>query len=433
MPENVNKNRFNLRSEEVQEIISNPPVWIVRWGITLIFVFTFIIIAISFFIKYPDFVSAKVLITTELPTERIVARNSGQLEMIFVQNGDRITSGQNLGIIRNTADFNDIYLLKRLIHSRQVSGLNFTFPIDSTTNLILGEVEEAYINFEKSYLDYLLFKELEPYDNQILGNNKSQREMQIQLFAQMQQKRLLEQEYDIKKTDFERHEKLYEKGVISQQEFGLKEMEFIEMKKSVNSMAISISQIHEAISNSNQLISSTLINRQEDKTKFSKNLAQSMSILKKAIRDWEYNYLLTSSIDGVISFQQFWGLNQFISSGDIIFSILPEDTSKLVGKLMISAQNSGKVTIGQKVLVKLDNFPYHQYGMLLGRVENMSVSPDRENNYVVYIALPRGLRTSYNATLDYKQELLGNAEIITEELSLAERLFYKFREVFKYG
>ena len=79
MPENPKSENLNLRSEEVQEILTNPPVWIVRWGITLIFVFTFILLSLSFIIKYPDFVSAKVLITTEQPTEKIIARNSGPI------------------------------------------------------------------------------------------------------------------------------------------------------------------------------------------------------------------------------------------------------------------------------------------------------------------------------------------------------------------
>lgn len=30
------QNDLQLRSEEVQEILTNPPIWIVRWGITLI-------------------------------------------------------------------------------------------------------------------------------------------------------------------------------------------------------------------------------------------------------------------------------------------------------------------------------------------------------------------------------------------------------------
>ncbi len=88
--------------------------------------------------------------------------------------------------------------------------------------------------------------------------------------------------------------------------------------------------------------------------------------------------------------------------------------------------------MGQKVLIKLDNFPYQQFGMLIGAVENISISPDTQGNYVVYISVRDGLKTSYNQKIEFRQEMLGTAEIITEDLSLAERLFYKVKNIFTY-
>jgi multidrug resistance efflux pump len=432
MPIKRKFDNLNLRSEEVQEILSNPPVWIVRWGISLIFMFTIIILILAFIIKYPDFVSAKVLVTTKQPTERVVARYSGQLEKVFVNNRDTIRRNQKLAIIRNTADYEDVYFLKNIIDTIQFGPQNLNFPFDITNQLMLGEINLAYINFEKSYTNYGLLKTLEPYNNQLEGNRVSLSEIKVRLQNQINQKKLLEQEVELKKTDFERQKQLFDKGVISRLEYESHQLAFIQMQKNINSMAISISQMREAISTANSTLKSTHINEQEDKTNFLKNLTQNYSTLKESIRDWEYKYVLKSSINGVISFQNFWGANQFVALGDNVFSILPTDTLNLVGKLIISSQNAGKVAIGQKVFIKLDNYPYQQYGMLIGKVTNFSISPDNEGNYFVYISLPNGLKTSYNKTFKFNQELLGNAEIITEDLSVATRIFYKFREIFKY-
>lgn len=432
MSENKQQENLNLRSEEVQEILTNPPVWIVRWGITLIFICTCILLALAFLIRYPDFVSAKVLITTEQPTEQIISRYSGALANIYVENGDTVNSGQRLAIIRNTAIIKDVYSLKGVLDTIQFNPKEFTFPIDSISNLILGDIETAYIGFEKSYIDYKLLKDLKPYTGQLLSYQLSLSEIKKRLNDQIIQKQLLEQEYQLKKVDFDRNQQLFNKGVISQHEYGNKKMEYIQMERNVSAMAISISQMREAISSANQTLKTTHINKQEDATRFLKNLSQSYNTLKKAIRDWEHQYVLSSSIQGTVSFRAFWGINQFINSGEIVFSVLPIDTSNLVGKLVISSQNAGKVTIGQKVLVKLDNFPYQQYGMLVGKVKSISISPDKEGNYFVYISLPQGTMTSYKNKLPFEQELIGNAEIITEDLSLAERLFYKFKDIFKY-
>ena len=432
MPNKTSHEDLKLRSEEVQEILSTPPAWIIRWGITLILIFTVIILILSFIIRYPDYVTAKVIVTTERPTERIVARQSGPLEKIYVVNGDTVEAGQRLAVIRNTANIDDVYRLKGILDTVRSVSKGFFFPIDITSNLVLGDIETAYINFEKSYIDFQLLKDLDPHANRLLGNRRSLAEIKQQLKDQIKQKQLLEQEYQIKKIDFERHKILFEQRVISQQGLEVKELEFLQVQKNINAMAISISQMRGAITLADHNLRSTRIDQQEDDTRFMANLSQAYNVLRKAVRDWEHGYMLSSSIQGIVGFQEFWGENQFVSSGEVVFSILPMDTSALVGKLVLPSQNAGKVIAGQKVLVKLDNFPFQQYGMLLGKVKNISISPDKAGNYFVYIEIPEGTKTSYGQKLPFDQELLGNAEIITEDLSVAQRIFYKFRDVFKY-
>ena len=424
---------LNLRSEEVQEILSNPPIWIVRWGITLIFAFTCILLTLSFIIKYPDFVTAKVIITTKEPTQRVIAHNQGQLQQLFIKNKDQVYKNQKLAIIENTASYEDVYLLKKILDTIQFDKNDLSFPPVITSNLQLGDIEATYANFTKSYIDYFLLKDLDPYTNQLKGNKLSLTEIKAQLVNQINQKKLLEQEFDLKKTDFERYQKLFNRGVVSQQEYESKSLEYIQMQKNISSMAISISQMRETIGSANQSLKKTNINAQSDNIKLLTNLIQAFNTLKKSIQDWEYKYVLNSSIDGIVSFQQFWGVNQFVNSGDIIFTILPDNTDDLVGKLVLPSQNSGKVTLDQKVLIKLDNYPYQQFGMLIGKVQSISISPDNNDNYFVYISLPNAITTSYNRKLIFKQELIGNAEIITEDLSVAERLFYKFKDIFKYN
>ncbi|MEM8999769.1 MAG: HlyD family efflux transporter periplasmic adaptor subunit [Bacteroidota bacterium] len=433
MPEAKKQEHIKLRSEEVQEILTNPPTWIVRWGITLIFLFTCIILFLSFLIQYPDSISAKVLVTTKTPVEKLVARYTGQIDTIFIKNRDMVRAKQKLAILRNTAKYEDVYFLKGIIDTLDFRPNKFSFPIEHIENLGLGDIETAYIDFEKSYIEYVLLKDLKPYTYKIESNAQSLTEIKKQLVKQIEQKRILEREQKLAKTDFERHSQLFDKGVISQKEYESKELEYIQMQKNINIMAITISQMREAIASASESLKSTQVNEREENTRFIRNLAQSYNGLKKAISDWEHLYALTSSIDGVVSFQEFWSVNQNVKSGDVVFSILPKDASALVGKSTIASQNAGKVAVGQKVLIKLDNFLHQQYGMLIGIVESISVSPDTDGNYFVYISLPDGTKTSYGQTLDFDQELLGSAEIITEDNSIAERIFYKFREIFKYN
>ena len=86
----------------------------------------------------------------------------------------------------------------------------------------------------------------------------------------------------------------------------------------------------------------------------------------------------------------------------------------------------------KKVLIKLDNYRFQEYGIVEGRVQNISLSSDDKGNYYVDVVLPKGLKTSYNKTLVFDKELRGNAEIVTQDLRLIERFFYQIRKLLGY-
>ncbi|MGB5553402.1 MAG: HlyD family secretion protein, partial [Flavobacteriaceae bacterium] len=92
-------------------------------------------------------------------------------------------------------------------------------------------------------------------------------------------------------------------------------------------------------------------------------------------------------------------------------------------------QNSGKIQPGQRVNIKLQNYPETEFGMLNGKVKSISQTPDSDGFYLVDVSLPKTLITSYNKEIEFKQEMRGTAEIITEDLRLLERFFYQFKQL----
>lgn len=433
MPVISQNDNLNLRSEEVQEIISRPPAWLIRWGITLIFILLSLLIGLSFLIRYPDFVKAKVLVTTADPTERIAARFTGQIEHLFIKNGDQVKIDQPLAGIKSTARMEDVLFLKTTLENELFGKENdFLFPVESLTELVLGEIGLPFLEFERNYLEYRLIRELQPFAGQLEGTKASIEEIKKRISSQQSQKELLSRRLSLAKIDYERNRNLHQQGVIADKDFESREMEYLQMEEQVNQMAISISQLQETLNTANQTIKNTNINREEEEARSLKALIQSYQGLKRSLRDWEYLYLMKSSINGVVSFQKVWGANQQVNSGELVFTVLPDNKSELMGAMKIAAQNAGKVSMDQKVLIKLDNYPFQEYGALIGSISSISVSPDEEFNYLVYATLPEGTLTSFKREIPFNQELLGNAEIITEELSVAERLFFKFRSIMVY-
>lgn len=430
MPENLRD--IELRSESVQEILSNPPSWIVRWGNTVIFIAILFVIAISVFVKYPDFISSQVVITTQNPPEKIEARTSGKLEQVLVQNQHNVKSGEVLAYLETTAIYKDIIELKSILDSFKPQSNSFDFPIQKTRVLSLGEIETTYIQFEKAYTDYTLQKQLQPYSVERASGQQTISEINSRVRNLENQKKIEQSKVQLAKIDFERNEKMFAKGIISTSQMEQARLAYLQAQQGLENINLSISQLYESRVGSNKGIQSADINQKQDETTYHVSVLQTYDELKRALRDWEQNYLFKSSIDGKVSFQQYWGENQFVKSGEIIFTVLPDDRNNLLGKLVVPAQNSGKIKPNQKVLIKLDNYLYQQFGIVEGKVRNISLSPDTEGNYYVEVELPNGLKTSYNKDLIFDKEMRGSAEIVTEDLRLIERVFYQFREIFQF-
>ena len=114
-----------------------------------------------------------------------------------------------------------------------------------------------------------------------------------------------------------------------------------------------------------------------------------------------------------------------------MFAIIPSTEKGYIGKVRAVAQNSGKLKIGQKVNIRLANYPDREFGVIEGKLKTISLTPDKEGNLLLDIELPNGLQTSYNKQINFQQEMTGTADIITEDLRLLERLLYQFRDIFR--
>ena len=202
------------------------------------------------------------------------------------------------------------------------------------------------------------------------------------------QKDIHKTELEFRQRDLKRNKTLFDKGVISAQDYENKQIEYAEIERSYKNFEASISQIREAISNTRKTLKGTQINQVKEDMTLLKNLIQSFNQLKRAINEWEYNYVLQSKIDGRISFFDVWNTNQYVNQGDLIFTIIPDENSSYIAKLKSPSQNSGKIKIGQKVNIKLDNYPHTEYGMLNGLVNNISLTPDQNGFYSVDVTLP---------------------------------------------
>ena len=143
---------IELRSEEVQEILTRPPHALVRWGITVFFVVLALFFIGGCFFKYPDVISASITITTEHPPIWMVARGSGKIKEVYHKDRDSVWTGNIIAVLENPAVTEDVLRLKE-----QLASFN---PADSSVctaqfpeKLSLGSIQNAYASFLKSLTD----------------------------------------------------------------------------------------------------------------------------------------------------------------------------------------------------------------------------------------------------------------------------------------
>ncbi|WP_028873118.1 HlyD family secretion protein [Psychroserpens burtonensis] len=427
---NKHINEIELRSEEVQEILTKVPYWMIRWGNVLFLSLILMLLFVSWFVKYPDIIPSEALITTQIPPQKEYAKMTGRLNAILVTDNQEVKNNEPLAIIENTANYKDVYSLKSIIDTMQISSSKpFYFPLDSLPILFLGDIESQFALFENSYIQYKLNKDLEPFSNEALANTYSISELHRRLKNLKSQRDINAIELDYNLKDLNRQKSLFDKGVISAQVYENKQLEYAQAERSFKNFDASISQIREGISNANKTSKGTEINRVKEEMILLKSVIQSFNQLKKSIKDWENLYVLKSNIKGNVSFLNYYNTNQTVNQGDLVFTIIPSENSTFIAKLKTPAQNSGKIEIGQNVNIKIENYPDTEYGVLKGTVSNISIIPNEDGLYLVDVKLPKKLITTYNKDIEFKQEMRGTAEIITEDLRLIERFFYQFKTI----
>jgi hypothetical protein len=147
----------DIHSEDLQEIISKPPSWLLQWGIMFILFTILILLGMSVFIKYPEMVNAPVKFNTEEAPKIVSAKIAGNLVKLLVKDGTPVQTGSLLAYLESTADHDQVLmLLDRLQQLRQNEEKTYNLEkMITPKDLNLGELQGSYQNFYLAYLNYV--------------------------------------------------------------------------------------------------------------------------------------------------------------------------------------------------------------------------------------------------------------------------------------
>jgi hypothetical protein len=418
------------RSEEIEEVIGNAPHWLVQWGISLVFFFFLILLIITWAVKYPDVLRARVVITTNPPPLKFIARASGNVQLL-VSDGEHVKPPRILAVIKNTATYTDVlYLEEKLQHVdyRTVTPVLLQDMIDvANKSLQLGDLQEPFEQFIQNNKELFAYykinfhtRQIEQLGKQINEYNKLNNNLKGQQDLHFKEYQMVRKRFDVDSI-------LLDQNVLAELDVDKSRVHLIQQNRiHKNAEAAVINNTIQVAALKNRILELELEKGKQQEQLISA-LVKSFKTLKSNIARWKETYLLEASAAGTISFFQFWTNDQFVRKDDQVLSIIPH-ADRIIGKIEVPALGSGKIREGQQVYIHLDNYPSDQYGMLEGKVTSISLMPNN-NTYMLNVSLPKKLSTTFKKQIGFKHEMQGRTEIVTEDLRFIQRIFYKMRSI----
>ena len=419
------------RTEEVRDIIDRMPH---RTGRIVAILVTGLCALLFFFgwlIEYPEKVSGPVTITSRQAPVRLVSNISGKLHLIK-NNGDSLHENDIIGFMNNNAKLEDVleveyFLNEYKLESLLKSPIALKFP---ETNA-LGELNSVYFSFCNAFEKLELYRIGKPYEKK-KASLASLLTSQIQLFGfNRKQMATKFRSLKISGKNIHRDSLLYSSSAIAELDLDRSSISYLGLLESIQAINKEDASYQLQINDTRHKLQLLLVEQQEAEQKLKMDVIVGYNELTNSIRQWKQRYLFIAPFAGTLENLNFWHENDFLQAGTETFSVLPAD-NPLLGQVFLPSQGAGKVAIGQKVIIKLDNYPYMEYGSIDGEVLSISMLTNqteaitKQNNlhtYLVTVDLPRRLTTNYGATLDFRYEIKGIADIVTKRRKLLERLF----------
>ncbi|MDR0814398.1 MAG: HlyD family secretion protein, partial [Bacteroidales bacterium] len=385
------------------------------------------------FYKYPDIIEAPLVVTSYNPPVHVNARVNGKITQLLVADKQEVKASDYLAVIENPADMNDVEYLKNqlLIWQKKLNAEPILFePDELSRKYELGDLQQYHLGFIRAANSYQLFSNLNYYpqritaiESQIAKQEEYRRKLQIQY-------EVVQQQYALAHRQYVRDSTMSDKKMISEAEYDNAAISFLQSRHGLESSRIALDNANIQIGQLQQSILDLQLQELEKQNQLQTELKSNFDNLLNGFNTWEMTYVLKTPVSGTVDISKYWNVNQNITAGETVFTVIPEASSDLVGKAQLPIAGSGKVKSGQAVNVRFLNYPDQEYGIVRGMVGNISIIPSGDA-YTLEVIFPNGLMTTYGKSLPFTQEMHATAEIITEDLRLLERLMMPLKKIFR--
>lgn len=430
--------KFGQRTEEVQQIIERMPT---NFGflVTCIVILIFSLLMIfGWTVRYPDVVRGQVIINSSISPIKLISSASGKLKLNSIKSMDDVKEGQVIGYIENPTNPLNVLLIDSLLKRYDPTSHNIgRLKAELPNTFSLGELNAKYYNFINSLENFINYKDDGLLTKQQDGYLKILREQENAIASAKDRLEMGLNSLKYAHKFYSRDSLLFIRKVISEAELDKSQMAYITNKDNYQSYQNNLINARQQIQTTKSKIQELSVQNPEKDKEVRNSVISSYNDLIDNIKIWEQKYVFRSPFNGKVQFLKFWSNNQFLQAGEQVFTIVPKN-DLAIGQVTLPVNGAGKVKVGMEVIIKLDDYPYNEYGSVKGIVKSISLTTNTVrtekgdiDNYLIQVDFPNQLRTNYGTSLSFKYESKGSAEIITNDRKLIERLFDNLKYITK--
>jgi len=439
--EDIKKGVVTNRIEEIQDIIERMPRNTGRLVVWIVLGLAILLLLFGWLIKYPEMAKGSITISAKISPVKLVSKTSGKLKLLKCKTEDYVREGEIFALIESSADLHDILTIDSLLKNfNPEKSIDKDILSQFPRNLNLGEMTEIYFRF----LNALELKVRFPANNNYQfqkEDNKLAIQSQNEILKHLDSLNLIKEKRKKIVNNLLQKDSLqyYQIKGIAETEFEKTKLDYYNSLENSLTIQKDITNTKNQVKVLNNKYNQLNLDQESYGQKNGIDLVSSCGTLKYGVRQWLMNNTFKAPFSGKLEFLDFWKQNDFVESGRELFSILPEK-NYLEGNVYLPISGAGNVKVGQHVNIKLDNFPFNQYGIINGNVKSVSLLACKKVNlsenqstyaYLVTVELPNNLTTNYGTNLGFQYEIKGVAEIITDKRRLIERLFDNLKYIAK--
>lgn len=400
-----------LGLEKVPRFISN-------WLVIALSLLMAIIILIGLFISFPKKIKGIVKVGSSISERSIISKKSGQLKLLKLPK-EKVLVGEVIGHIGLDCNLKDMAFLESML-------INSDVPIEKRMILAVGNLQSDYERLIdlKTRLHFL--KTQSQISDQVESMRSQKMHIEKKILSLKRQQNIKREAFRSIEKNFEIDKNLFNQKVLSSYDYNRKSHQYLSEKEALESLSFLIAENSQTRARLNLETLQLEASFKKQVMEVLGAIQSQTEVLKYKLTEWKDQTLLISPISGSLIYSSGIEDNMYLTKESNVLYVLPENPSPIVAEMQVDAFKIGSIKQGQDVVIKLDSYPYYQFGVLFGKVSIVNKKQE-QHSLLVSISLPTTLKSSTGFHFTLIEDMTGSGEIIIQKQNLLSRIAYTFR------